>query len=218
MLKKICQLSLIIGIYLSVVSCKHPNYSDTPQIELKNFTKYYRPNSDISADSLVFELKLKDGDGDLGLNKNDAPNTESNPFYSSNGNPIYFDESDPNLKFNCLEWNKFDNSKIATNINYNNLFFEIDKKVNGNFVKLDNSCFGIRAYRFERLSPENYTGPIDVNFTYRATLDLLTDATTLADQVMILAPSDIIRFRITIRDRKQHVSNEIVTQDIKVRN
>lgn len=201
--------------YFTLFSCKHPNYSEIPQIELKSFNKYYKADDLSSSESYVFELKLKDGDGDLGLNENDLPTQEAVQVMVG-GDSISFDQSNPLLKFNCIEWDKFSKTKIIRNINYNNIFFEIDKKVNGKYIKLDNSCTSLYAYRFERLSPENYTGPIDVNFTYSAQLSLLSNDNDVADLVMVLKPTDIIRIRIRITDRKLNVSNEVITPDFKV--
>ena len=203
--------------FFAYVSCKRPNYSDTPQIELKSFNKYYNANSDVYSDSLVFQMKLKDGDGDIGLNESDLPREPTSQVLDQNGQAIYFDASDPSKKFNCIEWEKTTYTKIITYKNYFNIFFEIDKKVNGNYIKQDNSCSNLYAYRFERLSPENYTGPIDVNFTYNAKLNLETGfGDSPADLTMSLKANDIIRVRIRITDRKLNVSNEIVTQDFKV--
>ena len=216
MLKKyfLIYSTLILGIGLE--SCKRPDYSDTPTLELISCEKFYNQNSNISADSIVFKFKFKDGDGDLGLNENDAPLIETREINDANGNKIYFNQDDPTQEFNCQDWNASDYSRIQTFENYNNIFFEIDKKVNGNYVKLNNSCFKIRAYRFARLAPVNYVGPIDVNFTYTSTVDLLSFNDDLASQLIGLANNDIIRFRIRIMDRKLNMSNEVVTQDIKV--
>ncbi len=205
-----CLLILLVGI----ASCKRPNYSDTPAIELVSCERF----NNLQGDSIVFKFKFKDGDGDVGLNDKDLPVEETRLVRNANGDTIFFNPEDPTQKFNCYEWNGSLSKifRIETFQNYNNIFFEIDKKVNGNYVKVNNSCFPIDAYRFGRLAPENYVGPIDVNFTYTSTVALYTERDDLPSQLIGLVEKDIIRFRIRIRDRKQNISNEVVTQDIRV--
>ncbi|TAH26435.1 MAG: hypothetical protein EAZ07_04195 [Cytophagales bacterium] len=208
----------LTGIFIiSLLSnCNRPDYSIIPKIRLVKFEKYFNVNSNSSRDSIVFILNFKDGDGDLGLDPSDAPTVDSRIILDFNGNKIFYNPSD-NQKFNCKEWDKNEFYKIESNTNYNNLFIEIDKKINGQFVKLDNSCFPINAYRFQRLAPPNYTGPLDVNFNYVIKLDFDIESDDLASQVLVLNPSDIIRFRIRITDRKLHTSNEVVTSEVRVR-
>jgi len=207
-----------VALFTSAIfsSCKKPNYSNVPEIELVSFQKITNFESNNGADSLVFIFKFKDGDADIGLDDNDVPVEELRPLTDGIGNKIIFDYNNPNQKFNCLDWDKTDSTKIQSNRNYHNLFLEIDKKINGVYVKQDNSCIGIRAYRFQRLAPVNYTGPLDVKFTYYKTLNLISEASDLASMVLQFKTNDIIRFRIRITDRKLNVSNEVVTQDVKI--
>lgn len=214
MLKKYFSVGCSLLLLVCIASCKRPNYSDTPSIELVSCERFNNPQGD----SIVFKFKFKDGDGDVGLNNKDLPVEETRLVRDANGDTIFFNPEDPTQKFNCDEWNGSLSKifRIETFQNYNNIFFEIDKKVNGNYVKVNNSCFPIDAYRFGRLAPENYVGPIDVNFTYTSIVALYTQRDDLPSQLIGLAKKDIIRFRIHIKDRKQNMSNEVVTQDIKV--
>ncbi|WP_242918537.1 hypothetical protein [Pontibacter liquoris] len=68
---------------------KEPNYPDTPEIEFRRVDQYTYPTNNVLHDSLVIVLGYKDGDGDLGLNRLQKDDPDSNPPYNS-GSPYEY--------------------------------------------------------------------------------------------------------------------------------
>jgi hypothetical protein len=196
-------------------ACNKPNYSKIPAIELVEIRKYI---TDFGLDSLVFEFNFKDGDADLGLNSDEPPFSDFEYVFDAFGDSIRFDFNDPDAKFSCKDWNSINFTKIRQNLNFYNLFIKIDVKRGNNYIETDNSCLvDLNAYRFSRLAPKDYKSAIDVKFTYYAVSDLISAQNTIPSQLIGLNERDIIRFRIKIKDRAGNYSNEVVSQDFKLR-
>lgn len=92
-----------------------PNFPDVPSIELKDF--YFIENSQI--DSLVISINFKDGDGNLGLGKQDTdfPYHQFNFYSTINGQELHEKAAIMNVPFQSLltEAIRFSDKREANN-------------------------------------------------------------------------------------------------------
>ncbi len=125
----------LLGLLAGCIT--EPNYSDVPNIEFVSVVNRSLPQEFI--DSVYITIRIEDGDGDLGLSKDQVDPPFSPTVPDANGNPVP---------------NRF----------VHNYFLDVERKVNGEFrpvTFLDGANFNGR-YPVLR----NSRGAIEVNLTY----------------------------------------------------
>jgi hypothetical protein len=124
-------------ISINFNSCeKPPKYSLTPEIEFANVRRIYKffDLEQNMGDSVIISLKFKDGDGDLGVNKDDDYNSKYLPYADTAKDK--------------------DGKKTYELINYRVDFYRKEKGV---YKLID---YNLNA-QFPELVPYNNVGPID---------------------------------------------------------
>ena len=182
-------------------------------------------------DSLIIFIDFEDGDGDIGLNRDEtqSPYNERNVIRDVNGDIIYFRatrEVDTLPDFNTFDWwvvrDQSNNNRIIDtilakpNINHYNLFVDFYKVVNQDTVLFDIQ---------RELGGPNY------NFRIPRLFDDLSNDRALVGTIRYAMASyawqqafslDTIQMKIQIQDRSLNRSNSILTpkfmlKDITVR-
>jgi hypothetical protein len=86
----------LIGLVLLLEGCeKLPKYDEKPQIEFEGFEvhrNHLNSSTLVNEDSVIFNIKFQDGDGDLGMDANDKQNDSLPNFvmkmYVKNNTPF----------------------------------------------------------------------------------------------------------------------------------
>ena len=184
-------LFLVTGLGLG--SCLNPpEYPIEPSIELNEVIKVHYPASvtGIPIDSLVIKISFRDGDGDLGLSKD---NVNVAPYNSTTGGP--------------------------RNLGYKNNYIiqPLVKDANGRFVRFVTppplGAIGEFDGRYPRLDgAEAKAAPLKGEL--RCKVPILIGSTTL--QAGQWRAGQVLRFEISILDRALHQSNTVTTPDVVV--
>lgn len=213
-------------IIVSFTTCqKPPEWPDAPFIEQAKGTDYIKQKGavagSISFDTVRVHLNFRDGNGDLGLER-DGDTLEPYNAYDyikdSNGDYIKIQDNEVFNIFNFTDDldvdgdNIKDTVRIKINLYKDNVLFDF-VRVNAlgdiidtvDFSKLNNGLgVLIPNFRFEPLykkdySDEVYEGPLDGTITAE-----------IVSSFAALAPGNY-RINVKIVDRALNVSNEILT-------
>ncbi|MBF9237948.1 hypothetical protein I2I05_11135 [Hymenobacter sp. BT683] len=164
-----------------------PDYPDEPEIEFKSLTKIYVPSTggQLAADTLLFAIDFKDGDGDLGLSDEDITNA---PFNTTTGGP-----NNRGYQYNYFIQPFKKNASSGV--------FEPFIAPGGEPGEYDG--------RYPRLDGDNGEDakPAPLRGTLRYKLPLFLDG-------FVFSPGDVFRFEISIMDRELHQSNKVTTSEV----
>jgi hypothetical protein len=186
--------------------CRRPTYPDTPSIEFSNLTRYIVTNSNFGTkvDSIVFTIRFKDGNGDLGLAPNEPPYAAFDVKYDSLGDTIKYNGSPP---YNCNDYEidyNGDTILVNRNVHFNNYFLELlVKQTNGTYLPYNFIQCGSLNGRFPPLAPAGYTGPLEGNLSF-----------TMITQLKAVLENKTVKFRLYIEDRAFHQSNTVESNDV----
>ena len=163
---------------------KAPDFPVEPTITFNNLRKIYAPPAVAGAtpaDTLVFALDFQDGDGDLGLDADDA---KVAPYNAQTGG----------------------HNNLATSNNY---FIQPFKKVGSTFVPFytPGGYPGEYDGRYPRLETTTDTKPAPLKGTLRYKLRVPLNRVSYST-------GDVLRFEISIMDRKMHQSNTVTTTEV----
>lgn len=215
-------LQLLTIILLFLISCKKaPEYPAIPEIKFDKIQRFTVKNTNTQTltDSIIIDIKFKDGDGDLGLSAQDvqSPYNAYDLVYDQNGNLIKIGSSDSLPFYNTCDYiigdfidqtTDKDTVLITQNSNSDNYFMEMwVSKSDSNYTQVDfmSLCPQPLNGRFPILNPGNYHGPLDGKLTF-----------TITDQPWIedLYRNHKVFFKLYIKDRALHQSNTIQTSPI----
>lgn len=170
-----------------------PDYSTTPEIDIKEVRKVVVPPSggNSVSNEITFVLNFRDGDGDLGLSDDDI----KGPPYTEAARPA------------AVQRGHTDNT-----LNY---YIQPLKLVNGTFVRYvtpPNTFGRIGQYdsRYPRLDgTDAKPAPLKGELNYVFPISL--DGNGVSGSY---SPGDVFKFELTILDRQLHVSNTVTTEAI----
>ncbi|MBO2007771.1 hypothetical protein [Hymenobacter negativus] len=170
-----------------------PDYSFTPEIDVKEVRKVVVPpaGGNSTSNEITFVLNFRDGDGDLGLSDDDI---KTSPY------------TDPATSAAAAR-NHTDNT-----LNY---YIQPLKLVGGTFVPYITppgtfGKFGQYDARFPRLDgTDAKPAPLKGQLNYVFPIFLDGNGTSGS-----YSPGDVFKFQLTILDRQLHVSNTVTTEAI----
>ena len=219
---------LILFIILVLGSCaERPTFPDTPSIERMDF--YFQEIQDISLDSLVINVRFKDGNGDLGL---DATDTQF-PYQLMDiqtddvtGDTLRFGDPGAPEDYNCVDYEIFrreivvndsliitaDTVYVVRNPNHFNFFLDFlieEPRGSGSFrvfdPALERNCAPRYHGRYFVLNTARDIRPLEGELQYN-----------LVSGFRLLFRNETIRLRVQIQDRALNKSNIIETNNINI--
>jgi hypothetical protein len=197
-----------------LVSCEKP--ADLPVEPLISFEKIMFKEV-AGPDSLIIEINFQDGDGDLGLAKNEnaPPWNPYNFITNPDGSRISFGSKEGLPPYSCLDWviitseNRADTFLIERNIYHHNFIVDFFIKKNGVYEEYD----------WRKLQPhdcgENFYGRFPVLNTTgtRRALEGTLRYGMASQGFRLVFRNDTIKLRVQIIDRAQNKSNVMETPD-----
>ena len=189
-------LSAIVLLFLG--GCfSEPEYSNVPEIGFQSIEQYIILDAfDNEQGAVEITITFQDGNGDLGLEKNegeaDYGNLDfANEVYDENGELVYDEDGNTIV-------NKFKD----------NYFIEVYREEEGVFKLVEYPDGQGLSGTFPRLSDSEKEKPIEGELEYSFIL--------LPSSGSPLNVGDVIRFEIQIADREKNVSNVIETETINI--
>ncbi len=204
----------LLLIFLASSCYERPVFSTVPEIELKDF--YFTSTDYELLDSLVINIKFRDGDGDLGLGADEI--NEPYQLYTIlfNGDSIKIGESDTLPPYNCLDYEiiqkptapgtpaEVDTFYVQRNPNYFNYFLDFYTLKNGQWKLYDpaveRNCSPRYHGRFFLLNTRGNNRPLSGELKYG-----------LTSGFRLLFRYDTLKLRIQIQDRALNKSNLLET-------
>ena len=211
---------LLFGLALTGTSCISPpeDFPSTPEIEFSSL-EYV---STSAQDSLILNIKFKDGEGDLGLSSVDI-NPPFNPLIykrDAAGNLITYSRRPSTAPvYNPIDWiiNPIVNNTIIRdtiwvekNENQYNIFVRFFIKRNGNFQEFrwqDPPFFTTFNGRFPRILNSEIGQPVEGQIRYAM----------LSSGWESIFRTDTIRLDVQIQDRSLNRSNETSSPELTLR-
>jgi hypothetical protein len=209
-------LFLTSSIFLSIllISCETP--SELPLEPKISFERVMFKDLPAGPDSLIVEINFTDGDGNLGLGKNEN-NIPFHPFdfrTSATGARIKYDKKNPELPpYSCLNWviireaEKTDTFQITRNKFHHNYIVDFFRRRNGQWEEYDwrkLQAFDCGENFYGRFPLLNTTG------TKRSLEGVLRYGMTSSGFKTVFR-NDTIKLRIQIIDRDLNESNVLET-------
>ena len=215
---------ILITPALLLASClTPPEFPLEPEIEYNNVS-FIQGAPPYDVDSLRIEINFRDGDGDLGLDKDldehsDIPYNSFWGFYKTDGTFLKlsdrvtspYDTLPPyEFPYYCTNYTIFENDTfyIQKNKDHYNIFVKYWHKVNGVFkeydwVTGDNFCGDTMDGRFPMLSKSSSASPLQGTLSYNM----------VSSGFEFIFRLDTLKLEVTIQDRALNKSNTIETPE-----
>ena len=217
----------VLVVLVALVSCERPpELPIEPNITFNQviFKKGQSSGGSFAPDSLIIKINFEDGDGDLGLSKDDTdpPYNEFDVQFTPQGDTIKFG-APGQPDYSIFDWliiapsaTSVDTVRVVYNENFKNIFLDFYyKNASGDYVLIDFfSIFGNSASgfgldgRFPVLNTRDVERPLKGTLTYK---------TGLAFSLNTIFRNETLRVDVQIQDRAFHKSNVISSPDFKLK-
>ncbi len=227
MIKSKVYFLYVLVVLVALASCERPpELPIEPNITFDQviFKKGQSSGGSFAPDSLIIKINFEDGDGDLGLSKDDTdpPYNEFDVQFTPQGDTIKFGAAGQ-PDYSIFDWliiapsaTSVDTVRVIYNENFKNIFLDFYyKNASGDYVSIDFfSIFGNTASgfgldgRFPVLNTRDVERPLKGTLIYK---------TGLAFSLNPIFRNETLRVDVQIQDRTFHKSNIISSPDFKLK-